>query len=342
MIDLHSHSTASDGSLRPAELIALARSRGLRALALTDHDTVAGIPEAEAALAGPADRGAAIESNSEPPAEAASANPSADDAAAVPLRFIRGVEIEIAFEPGEFHLLGLDLGPLYCTPAMAACGISAPGALCRSPEPASAPVPVPASINPGAPALMAALERLGVAREERNRRILGHILDAGIPVTMEELRAAAGGARVGRPHIAQVLVAHHAAKNRQDAFSRFLAKGRPFYEPKDCLGLEEAIELVKGAGGLAVVAHPLSLFVSWTRLNSLMDEWKAIGIDGIEAYHPVAKLGQCRRLERMGRERGFRITAGSDFHGAVRPERRLGKTAGNIEIADSYLEALER
>ncbi|MBL8965963.1 MAG: PHP domain-containing protein, partial [Spirochaetaceae bacterium] len=81
MIDLHSHSTASDGSLSPAALVGLARERGLIALALTDHDTIAGLGEAEAA---------------------------ARDAG---LRLVRGVEIEIAFEPGEFHLLGLDLSP---------------------------------------------------------------------------------------------------------------------------------------------------------------------------------------------------------------------------------------
>jgi hypothetical protein len=291
MIDLHSHSTASDGSLGPAALVVLARQRGLRALALTDHDTVAGMPEAEAAAA------------------AQSGDPA-------PFRLIRGVEIEIAFEPGEFHLLGLDLAPLF----------GADGA--------------PA--GPGAAALLAALERLGEARDERNRHIIENLRDSGIAVTMEELGEAAGDSRPGRPHIASLLVAHKAAKNRQDAFSRFLAKGRPFYEAKECMPLEEAMALVMGAGGLAIVAHPLSLFVSWTRLAGIMDSWKELGIDGIEAWHPAAKVGQCRRLEKMGRDRGFRITAGSDFHGSIRPERKLGKTAGGIEIADSYLDELSR
>jgi 3',5'-nucleoside bisphosphate phosphatase len=286
VIDLHSHSQASDGSLSPSQLVALAQERGLKALALTDHDTVAGIPEAEAA------------------AENTS------------LRLVRGVEIEIAFEPGEFHLLGLDLGP----------------------------VAFPAAVSPpaGCAELLSALKRLGKARDVRNSIILEKARAAGIPVTEEELVAASEGARPGRPHIASLLVAHGAAKNRQDAFSRFLAKGRPLYEPKECIDLEEAIDLVRRAGGLAIVAHPLSLFVSWTRLEKLMDEWKEMGIDGIEAYHPIAKLGQCKRLERMGRERGFRITAGSDYHGAIRPERRLGRTAGGIAIDDAYLAALER
>jgi len=286
LIDLHSHSTASDGSLSPTALVAMARERGLRALALTDHDTVAGLAEAEAA---------------------ASASEALADGSH--LRLIRGVEIEIAFEPGEFHLLGLDLGPLD---------------------------------GPGGKDLLDALKKLGSARAARNRRIMQKIIDAGIATSMEELEEAAGNSRPGRPHIASLLVKHKAAKNRQDAFSRFLAKGRPYYEPKDCLALDEALELVKAAGGLAIVAHPLSLFASWTRLSGLMDESKELGIDGIEAYHPVAKLGQCRRLEAMGRERGFMITAGSDYHGAVRPERRLGRTAGDLNIEDSFLEALAR
>ena len=86
-----------------------------------------------------------------------------------------------------------------------------------------------------------------------------------------------------------------------------------------------------------IVAHPLSLFVSWGRLGTLMDEWKDLGIDGIEAFHPTAKLGHCKRVEKLARDRGFRVTAGSDFHGAIRPDRKLGRTAGNLVIGDEYL-----
>lgn len=279
--------------MSPEALVALARERKLAALALTDHDTVAGLAAAESA--------------------AAALEPYADGSR---LRFIRGVEIEVAFEPGEFHLLGLDLGPVF----------GADGG--------------PAT--PSAKRLLAALEKLGKARDERNAIILDKAREVGVDISMEELSEAAGGSRPGRPHIASLLVKHHAARNRQDAFSRFLAKGRPLYAPKECLELGEAMELVRDAGGLAIVAHPLSLFVSWTRLASIMDGWKELGIDGIEAWHPVAKPGQCRRLEKMGRDRGFRITAGSDYHGVVRPERRLGKTSGGLSIDDAYLAELAR
>jgi len=273
VIDLHTHSAASDGSLAPAALVALAVERGLSALALTDHDTMAGIPDAEAASTGTS------------------------------LRFIRGVEIEIAFEPGEFHLLGLRL-------------------------------------ERTGGELGAAVEGLGRAREERNERILERMRDAGIEATMEELRRIAGEGAIGRPHIARLLVERRAVRTRQEAFDRFIGKGRPWYEPKGTLELVDAIRLIKEAGGLVIAAHPLSLFVSWSRLSGIMDEWKELGIDGVEAYHPAAKIGHCRRLERMARERGFRVTAGSDFHGDLRPERKLGKTAGNQTIGDEYLKEI--
>jgi len=275
VIDLHTHSRASDGSLAPAALVELALSRGLSALALTDHDTISGLPEAEARAAGTA------------------------------LRFIRGVEIEIAFEPGEFHLLGL--------------------ALERTDG-----------------ELAAAVEGLGRARESRNARILGNIRGAGIDASMEELRELAGPGGIGRPHIASLLVQRRAVKTRQEAFDRFIGKGKPWYEPKESLELATAIRLIKEAGGLAVAAHPLSLFVSWGRLELIMDEWKEMGIDGIEAYHPTAKISHCRRLDRMARERGFRVTAGSDYHGDLRPDRKLGKTAGNLTIGDEYLAELDK
>jgi predicted metal-dependent phosphoesterase TrpH len=317
MIDLHSHSMASDGSLAPSALVALARSRGLTALALTDHDTVAGLPEAEAAAAVfDHDAREDLGPPRKPLPAAITVAPHSIEEVGKTLRLIRGVEIEIAFEPGEFHLLGLDLAPIFDAEGYPA--------------------------NPGAERLLVALERLGRARDERNRQIVENLNDAGIAVTMEELATAAGGSRPGRPHIASILVERKAAKNRQDAFARFLAKGRPYYEPKECLLLEDAMDLVRGAGGLAIIAHPLSLFVSWTRLEKLMDEWRELGVDGIEAYHPAAKLGQCRRLEKMGRERGFRVTAGSDYHGAIRPERKLGRTAGDIVIADAWLQELSR
>jgi len=275
MIDLHTHSTASDGALSPGALAAKAAEGGLSAFALTDHDSIAGLPEAEAAATG------------------------------LGLRFIRGIEIEIAFEPGEFHLLGLDLGP-------------------RCEE------------------LAAVADRLAASREDRNHAVVELLRSDGVDLRYEELRELAGPGMIGRPHIAELLVRKRVVKRKQEAFDKYLAKGRPYYVRKACVELEAAIRVVHEAGGLAFVAHPMSLFASWKRLRALFEEWKALGIDGVEAWHPTARLVDCERLDAMGREFGFRISAGSDFHGDVRPDRRLGYTAGQRRIADEYLACLER
>ncbi|MCX7024434.1 MAG: PHP domain-containing protein [Spirochaetes bacterium] len=275
MIDLHSHSSASDGTLSPSALVDLAAERRLAALALTDHDTVAGLEEAGMRAA---EKG---------------------------LRLVRGVEIEIAFMPGEFHLLGLDLGAV-------------------SPE------------------LAGALAGLARSREERNRRIVWRLRNEGIGIDYDELVAASGSSCMGRAHIAKRLVELKVVRTKQAAFDRYLAKGRPMYEAKDCLELAAAVDLIGKSGGLSFVAHPLSLFVSWTRLRELFAAWRELGVDGIEAWHPTAKRGHCERLERMGVEFGFRIAAGSDFHGVSRPDRMLGRTAGDLDISDRYLAAIER
>jgi predicted metal-dependent phosphoesterase TrpH len=271
MIDLHTHSTASDGSLSPEALVDAAREKGLAALALTDHDTTAGLAQARA------------------------------QAERQGLRFIPGVELEIDWPgDGEFHLLGL--------------GIGSPG-----------------------PAMARALQALQEGRERRNREIFARMAEFGIPGSLESLKAAGG--IIGRPHIADMLVAQKLAKNREQAFQRYLGAGRPLYFRKPGLSLDEALAAIHEAGGIAVLAHPLSLYVSWGRLPGLLRSLREQGIDGIEAWHPSAKPRASRRLEAAGRALGFLISAGSDFHGAGRPERRLGY-CGSTKIDDSFLEIL--
>jgi len=269
MIDLHTHSTASDGSLSPTQLIDEAARRGLSALALTDHDTIDGNDEAAAQAE---KRG---------------------------LAFIPGVEMEIAWEPGEFHLLGLGL---------------------RHPT----------------EEFRRALRDLARLREERNRQILDRMLELGIEAAYEEVQTLAGGKVVGRPHFAALLVERGIVKNRQQAFSRYLAKGRPCYVAKGALDLARAIALIKESGGVAVLAHPMSLYLSWGRLPEAVAGFVGLGLDGLEAWHPLARVRSCRRLEELGRQLGILVTAGSDYHGASRAERKLGQTAGDLEIADAY------
>jgi predicted metal-dependent phosphoesterase TrpH len=317
MIDLHTHSSASDGDLRPGDLVRTAAARGIRAIALTDHDTISGITEAEAAAheAGIAlIPGVELEIN-----------------AGAPGFFIpghgpsRGLAIN-----GEFHLLGL--------------GIRRPTG-----------------------SFVETLKRLESARERRNRQILEKMRDAGIEADYRDIEAcagekvreaaaggkageaaagtipglrekpAAGHVLVGRPHFGAFLIKKKIVKNQEQAFKRYLGKGRPFYVPKEGLSFAAAAEMIHESGGIAVLAHPMSLYVAWGRLPDLVGRLRELGLDGIEAWHPTAKPGVCKRLDGLGRSFHLYVTAGSDFHGSARPERALGYTAGGRKIDNVFL-----
>lgn len=281
MVDLHTHSTASDGSLRPAELIRAAKERGLSAIALTDHDTIGGLEEAQ------------------------------NEAHTVGIRFIPGIELEIKWEaetstvspPGEFHLLGL--------------GITKP-----------------------VPAFLEALPALARYRETRNREILDRLRELGLHADYDELRTLAGGGSIGRPHIAALLVKHRLAKDGEQAFSQYLGRGRPFYVPKEGLSFQKALTLIKESGGIAVLAHPMSLYVAWGKLPDLIQELAAQGLDGLEAWHPTTKHRSCKRLEDLAKSLRLRVTEGSDFHGEARPDRKLGLSGKDRKIDDSVLAAI--
>ncbi|MDL2229125.1 PHP domain-containing protein [Treponema sp. OttesenSCG-928-L16] len=273
MIDLHTHSSASDGSLTPRQLIAEAHSRGISAIALTDHDTIDGNDEAAAA------------------------------ADTLGIHFIPGIELEIQWEPGEFHLLGL--------------GIK----------------------NPSGD-FLEALRTIAEIRKQRNLGILEKMQEMGISADYGDIKAMSEGNTIGRPHFAAFLVERRVVKNREQAFSRYLGKGRPLYIPKEGLAFRRAVEMIKESGGIAVLAHPMSLYVSWGRLPGLIADLKDQGLDGIEAWHPTAKPRACKRLEELGLRLGLYISAGSDFHGASRPDRKLGISSGGRKIEDSVLEAI--
>lgn len=270
MIDLHSHSTASDGSLSPSELVSYAASKGVTVLALTDHDTLDGLAEC----------GTACQNSG--------------------ITFVPGVELNIDWPTGEFHLLGLSLKAV-------------------------------------SPSLTALLKDLQESRIERNRKIVETMNNDGIPVSFEALSKHYDTKSLGRPHIADFLVKNKIVKTAQQAFDRFLGKGRPYYVGRQGLDLDEAISAIVDSGGIPVLAHPMSLYVSWGKIEPVLTDLFARGIKGLEAWHPGARVAECMRLEEMGRKLGFFITAGSDFHGEqVRKDRKIGHTAGMKKIDNRF------
>jgi predicted metal-dependent phosphoesterase TrpH len=289
MVDLHTHSNASDGNLSPPALIREAARLKISAIALTDHDSIKGLPYAR------------------------------NEAERQGIRLIPGIEIEINYSGrGQFHLLGL--------------GISRPS-----------------------PAFIRAVERLSRLREDRNREILDLMRGMGIEAGMEELEELARGSggedpdpsgagtpapSVGRPHFAALLIKRGIVKNQEQAFARYLGLEKPLYVPKPGLDFDEAQALIRESAGLPVLAHPLSLYLSWSRLPAFLEDLSGRGLAGLEAWHPAAKPQECRRLQEMARNLGLHVTAGSDFHGETRPGRRLGYSCGNHRIEDAVLEAI--
>jgi len=227
--------------------------------------------------------------------------------------FIPGIEININWTGsktapglgpgGEFHLLGL-------------------------------------GINSPSPGFISAVEELSRRREARNREILDRMHELSIDATWEELLALSGGHSLGRPHFATLLVKRKIVKNRNQAFARYLSVGKYLYVAKEGLAFEEAVSLIRESGGIPVLAHPISLFVAWGRLPDLIKILKDMGLMGLEAWHPTAKPGSCRRLEDLAKELGLYITEGSDYHGSARPDRRLGYSSKGRKIDDAVLESI--
>jgi len=275
LIDLHTHSTASDGTFSPEELIYLAKKENLEALALTDHDTIDGLKPAYQI---------AIEEN---------------------LPFLCGVEISIKFEgPGHFHLLGYFL-------------------------------------EPEIPILQDTLIRLKKAREERNKKIIEKLNALGIEITLEELKKFAKG-EIGRPHIANLLVKKGIVKSFEEAFKKYLKKGAAAYAPKALLSPEEGIKLILEAKGVPVLAHPITLKLNHLELKNYLKKLKEFGLMGVEVYYTEHTPEFTKFLIECAKDIGLLITGGSDFHGENKPNIKLGKGLGNLNIPFECYENLKK
>jgi len=187
--------------------------------------------------------------------------------------------------------------------------------------------------------LQEALAGVQAARRSRNDRMAARLQAAGFPITMEEVRQAAGGEIVSRAHFAQVLVRKKVVGSVDAAFKKLLGKGMPYYEPRACLPLPEASRLISLAGGTAVIAHPVSLALRGPALRTFVAACRDQGVGGVEAWHPNHSVKECNKFERLATGLGLAVSGGSDFHGRHIPSRKLGFTSGGREIPDRFLPA---
>ena len=270
MIDLHVHTTASDGQYTPAQIMQKAADLGINTIAITDHDTVAGLEAGRA------------------------------EAEKLGINFVPGIEMNINGSRGEFHLLGLGLERISTS-------------------------------------LQTAIDNLQKNRVIRNEEMIAKMRADGVDITIEELYSHFPDTVIGRPHIAAMLVEKGLVRKRQQAFDKYLAKGRPWYCERVGTNLDEAIVAIRESGGIPVIAHPMSLYLSWGKLPAALQDIYERGVMGLEAFHPGARMTDCLRLEECARKIGYFITAASDFHGEkVRADRKLGHTCNNKVIEDKF------
>jgi predicted metal-dependent phosphoesterase TrpH len=192
-------------------------------------------------------------------------------------------------------------------------------------------------VEPGEGPLQDELSRLQTDRAERNRKMVERMSAIGLPVTLEELTAEAGGEGAGRPHMAAILVRKGVVGSVQEAFDRYLARGRPAYMSKARLSARTVAEQALGSGGVAVLAHPLSLQLGRAELDSAVAELAAAGLSGLEAlygrYSPEERAG----LAEVARRHGLVATGGSDHHGTFKPDLTVGTGRGDLSVPDSTL-----
>jgi predicted metal-dependent phosphoesterase TrpH len=169
------------------------------------------------------------------------------------------------------------------------------------------------------PTFRAAIERFRRQREERAREIVERLNALGVPLTFPEVAAISGPGTIARPHIAQALVARGVVTNLQEAFQRFLGRYAPAFVPKPLLEPRDAFELVRTAGGLPALAHP-GTFQRDDLIPLLVDE----GLEGLEVRHTEHSTAQCAHYEKMAQQFGLLPTGGSDFHGVIGHNARLG------------------
>lgn len=247
--DLHLHTDCSDGALSPVDLVRAARTAGLDSIAVTDHDTVAGVRAAE------------------------------EEGRAAGIEVLAGIEVSADSPAGTCHVLGF-------------------------------------LVDPGSSFLREPLAYLRAQRRRRVAEIVERLAAAGVRIDVPDRDP---DRSVGRPHVARALVAAGRAGSIAEAFRRYLRPGAPGYVPSVRYAPHEAIGLIRRAGGVAVLAHPDSLGDP-----RRIEAYRAYGLDGVEAAYGGYDAATRARWTRWAAERGFLVTGGSDFHGDVRPEARLG------------------
>ncbi|HTU28934.1 MAG TPA: PHP domain-containing protein [Solirubrobacteraceae bacterium] len=257
--DLQSHSVHSDGALAPADVVAAAAAAGVELLALSDHDTSAGVLEAR------------------------------DAARAAGIGLVDATEITTMHNgQQDLHILGY-------------------------------------LIDPEHPGLVAALQHSRGDRERRAEKMAIRLRELGYALDDEQLSArTAQGKTIGRPHLAQAATSHPANQDRlrdegllepTKFLVEYLIDGKAAFVDREAPSVDEAVQLIHDAGGVAVWAHPFWDIPEIEDVRATLETFRGYGIDGVEAFYPSFTEEQVRFLVQECADRGLLTTGSSDFHG---------------------------
>lgn len=262
--DLHIHTTASDGSVPPEQLPALAKAAGLELIAITDHDTVAGV------------------------------EPAREAAETLNIRVVAGIEVSTDYGDRDIHLLGY--------------GIDIHSQILRE------------------------VTQWSVKEKKiRNEKILQKLRELGYDISWQDIHLPQEGTVAGRPHIAQALVDKGYAASVGEVFQTLVGEGRPAYVPRQRISLERAIAVIRQAGGLPVLAHPLQYGFPHEELEAFASFGADHGAAGLETVYTGYSRQQQDQLKALAAKHGLFITGGSDFHGTCKPDIHLGSIKFDAE-----------
>lgn len=279
LIDLHAHTTASDGTLTPVELVNLAKESGLVALGISDHDTFAGYEEA------------------------------VEPAEKIGLPLVRGIELNGKIESNNglgrsVHILGYF----------------------PSREPSQS--------------FRDWLKSQYDERKDRNKRLAKSLQAKGLDITVAEVEAR-GRNMAGRTHFARILVEKGYVSSYHEAFRKFLGESAPTFVDRQSLSASQVLSLIRDAGGLPVVAHPVRLSLPRDVEYETLLRWKSAGLAGLEVYHSEHDAGLQAHYSQLAKDLDLLPTGGSDFHGGAKPDVALGSGRnGNVQVPAEILRNL--
>ena len=256
--DLHCHSSTSDGDLSPTELILRAREQGVTSLALTDHDSTAGLAEAQQA---------------------------ADSAG---IHFIPGIELSANWNKQCFHIVGLN-------------------------------------INPDSPSLQKGTRELQSIRIERAKKIALKLEKKKISGALTAVSEQVGKGMITRTHFAHFLLTQNHVSSLQQAFDRYLGKGKPAFVATQWTELEIVIKWIKEAGGVAVLAHPMRYKLTASFMKRLLTAFSDMGGQGIEVVSGRNNPDEIHRAANYAKQFNLAGSMGSDFHTPKNPWVELGR-----------------